>query len=76
MGFRMPDLGSARQAIRACLVEIGSAHNDGFTASACKHDLFLLKSWLDDVYADLPRFQGEEQWEQQRTLDILRRPRR
>jgi hypothetical protein len=73
MGFQMPDLTGARQAIGRCVTEISSGYNDGFTARACKHDLFLLKSWLDDVYADLPQFQGEEQWQQQRTLDVLRR---
>jgi hypothetical protein len=73
MGFRKPDLDSARQAIGACMAEIHSPFNDGWTASACKHDLYMLKSWLDDTYKRLPTFAGEEQWEQQRLIDILKK---
>jgi hypothetical protein len=73
MGFRKPDLGSAEHAIRACIVEIKSPYNDGWTASACKHDLYLLKSWLDDEYKRLPSFVGEQQWEQERMIKILKR---
>ena len=73
MGFRKPDLDSAQHAIRACLGEIRSPYNDGWTASACKHDLYMLKSWLDDEYKRLPTFVGEQQWEQQRLIDILKK---
>jgi hypothetical protein len=73
MGFRKPDLVSAEHAIRACIVEIKSPYNDGWTASACKHDLYLLKSWLDDEYKRLPTFVGEQQWEQERMIKILKR---
>jgi hypothetical protein len=73
MGFRKPDLDSARRAIGTCLAEIHSPYNDGWTASACKHDLYLLKSWLDDQYDKLPKFSGEEKWEQQRVVEILKR---
>ena len=72
MGFQKPDLNVARLAIGTCLVEIRSPYNDGWTSSACKHDLYLLKSWLDDEYQRLPRFSGEEQWEQERMITILR----
>ena len=72
MGFQKPDLNVARRAIGTCLVEIRSPYNDGWTSSACKHDLYLLKSWLDDEYQRLPRFVGEEQWEQERLIKILR----
>lgn len=40
---------------------------------ACKHDLYLLKSWLDEEYSKLPKFPGEEEWEKQRLIDLLRR---
>ena len=73
MGFRKPDLDSAQHAIRACLREIRSSYNDGWTASACKYDLYMLKSWLDDEYKRLPTFVGEQQWEQQRLIDILKK---
>ena len=73
MGFRKPDLDSAQQAIRACLREIRSPYNDGWTASACKYDLYMLKSWLDDQYKRLPTFVGEQQWEQERLIKILKK---
>ena len=73
MGVRKPDLETAQQAIRTCLGEIRSPYNDGWTSSACKRDLYMLKSWLDDEYKRLPTFVGEQQWEQQRLIDILKK---
>lgn len=73
MGFRKPDLDMARQAIGTCLGEIRSPYNDGWTSSACKHDLYVLKSWLDDEYNRLPKFSGEEKWEQERLIDVLKK---
>ncbi len=72
MGFQKPDLDAARQAIQRCIGEICSPWNDGWTSSACKHDLYLLKSWLDDQYPRLPKFSGEEKWEQERLINILK----
>ena len=73
MGFRKPDLETAQQAIRTCLGEIRSPYNDGWTSSACKRDLYMLKSWLDAEYKRLPTFVGEEQWEQELLIDILKK---
>jgi hypothetical protein len=73
MGFQKPDLGSARAAIGRSLVEIRSPYNDGWTSSACKHELYQLKCWLDDEYEKLPKFSEETQWDQQRLVDILKR---
>jgi hypothetical protein len=72
MGFQKPDLDAARTVIQRCIGEIRSPYNDGWTSSACKHDLYLLKSWLDDQYQRLPRFVGEEKWEQERLINILK----
>ena len=73
MGFRKPNLNDAYSAIRSSLIEIHSPYNDGWTSSACKHDLYVLKSWLDDEYMKLPTFAGEEAWEQERVVEILKR---
>lgn len=73
MGFSKPDLNLARSTIGSCLHEIKSPYNDGFTAAYCKQDLYLLKCWLDEQYAQLPKFAGEESWEQQRVIDILKK---
>jgi hypothetical protein len=72
MGFKKPDIESAYSAIRASLVEISSPYNDGWTSISCKHDLYVLKCWLDDSYNKLPTFAEEEKWEQQRLVEILK----
>jgi hypothetical protein len=73
MGFLKPDISSAYSAIRKSLVEIHSPYNDGWTSSSCKHDLYLLKCWLEDEYQKLPTFTGEDTWEQNRLVEILKR---
>jgi len=73
MGFQKPDIASLYSAIRNSLAEIHSPYNDGFTGRSCKHELYMLKCWLEDEYKHLPTFVGEEQWEQQRLLKILKK---
>ena len=73
MGFRKPDFNHAYTAIRGVLSEIHSPYNDGFTSSYCKQELYQLKCWLDDEYRKLPTFVGEEAWEQDRLVEILKR---
>lgn len=72
MGFRKPDFNHAYTAIRGVLGEIHSPYNDGFTGSYCKKELYMLKCWLEDEYANLPKFVGEEKWEQERVVEILK----
>jgi hypothetical protein len=73
MGFQEPNIDSAYLAIRKSLVEIHSPHNDGWTSSSCKRELYLLKCWLEDQYKELPIFIGEELWEQERLVEILKK---
>jgi hypothetical protein len=73
MEFRKPDLITAQQSIRACLGEVHSSYNDGWTARTYKRDLYELKSWLDDEYAQLPRFSDESDWEKHRIINILKK---
>lgn len=73
MGFRKPNLPDAYSIIRTTLVEINSPYNDGFTASGCKEELYQLKCWLEDQYNSLPYFVGEDEWEQKRIVQILKR---
>ena len=72
MGFQKPNLDDAARAIGASLVEIRSPYNDGWTASACKKELYLLKCWLDDQYKTLPTFFEEDQWEKERLIKVLK----
>jgi len=73
MGFHPPNLRVAEQEIRRCVTEINSPYNDGWTQMSCKHQLYQLKCLLDDVYPTLPTFAGEEKWEQQRVIELLKR---
>jgi hypothetical protein len=72
MGFRKPDLETAYSSIRTSLVEIKSPYNDGFTGIHCKQELYMLKCWLEDEYKKLPTFSGEEEWEQDRIVQLLK----
>jgi len=73
MGFQKPNLGPAYSSIRSTLIEISSPYNDGFTAASCKYELYRLKCFLNDFYDRLPVFQGEDQWEQQRLIEMLKK---
>ena len=73
MGFLKPNIESAYSVVRKSLVEIHSPYNDGWTSSSCKHELYMLKCWLEDEYKKLPTFAGEEEWEQQRLIEILKK---
>ena len=73
MGFNKPGLEGARIGIRQSLGEIHSPYNDGFIQRSCKQELYMLKCWLEDEYKKLPTFVGEEQWEQERLLELLKK---
>ena len=74
MGFRTPNVSDAYNTIRSSLVEINSPYNDGFTASHCKQELYLLKCWLEDQYDRLPKFEEDERrWEQERIVQLLKK---
>jgi hypothetical protein len=73
MGFQKPNIESVYSTIRTSLGEIHSPYNDGWTSSSCKKELYLLKCWLEDEYKKLPTFAGEEAWEQNRILEILKK---
>ena len=72
MGFRTPNFNQAEIALRGILAEINSPFNDGFSQSHCKEKLYVLKCWLEAEYSRLPTFAGEEQWEQERIVKILK----
>ena len=73
MGFSKPNIESVYSVIRKSLGEIHSPYNDGFTSRSCKHELYMLKCWVEDEYKDLPTFAGEEEWEQKRLMEVLKK---
>jgi hypothetical protein len=74
MGFKKDwNTSDVYQEIRRLSSAVRDPRNDGWVASGCKHELYQLKCFIDDIYRDLPTFVGEEQWEQQRLVDIMKR---
>ena len=73
MGFQKLNIDSVYSVVRTSLGEIHSPYNDGWTSSSCKRELYLLKCWLEDEYKKLPTFAGEELWEQERLVEVLKK---
>lgn len=74
MSFRKNwDVVSIESQIQQIVAQVRSPYNDGYTASACKHELWRIKCLIEDVYPTLPRFSDENEWQQQRTMDLLKR---
>ncbi len=74
MGFQKRwDLPDMYSQVRALASEIRSPYNDGFTGFSCKQELYQLKCFIEDQYSDLPTFSGEEEWEQQRIIQKLKK---
>ena len=72
--FTKEDLIDIACRINKIAIHANSPHTDGFSACACKHDLYMLKCLLEDLYKNLPDFpQQEKEWEQKRLMEILRK---
>ncbi len=73
MGFRKPNMADAIAEVRRCASEARSPYNDGWVAMSCKKELVDLKWLIEDLLEDCPTFIGEEIWEQDRLVQILKR---
>jgi uncharacterized membrane protein len=74
VGFRkQTDADSIISLLSTLAAEARSGYNDGWTASSCKHELYRVKCYLDDVYKQLPNFVGEDEWEKDRVVELLKR---
>ena len=61
-------------SIRKLAVEASSPYADGFTACSYKHELYVLKCFIEDLYEGCPEFpEQEKEWEQIRLMEILKR---
>jgi len=57
---------------RNIFMDAVSPYNDGWTQSACKRDLVMLKYKLDKLISKCPNFGDvEKQWEQELIIDKL-----
>jgi len=61
----------AMSAIHKLVLEMRSAYNDGFTSSHYKHELFIIKHLLEQIYNNAPTFSNEKEWEHELLLDKL-----
>jgi hypothetical protein len=74
MGYRQTrNTTEAYTTIRQLAAEARDSRNDGWTASGCKHELYQLKCFIEDLYQDLPTFTNESEWEQERLIQIMKR---
>ena len=74
MGFlKRTDADQVIGLLRTLASEAQSRYNDGWTASSCKHELYRVKCYLDDVYKRLPTFGDEAEWEKERVVELLKR---
>lgn len=76
MGFRKTwDVSDIVRQLRDIMTECSHAGTDGFTACHCKRDLYQVKCFIEDNWDQLPEFpEQERQWEQERIIELLRRP--
>lgn len=59
--------------LRGLAANAASPYNDGWTASSCKYQLYLVKCYLDEIYPNLPCFTDEDEWEKERMWEKLKR---
>lgn len=67
------DVADVVRQLRSMARQASNPANDGFTARGCKQDLFTVKCLIEDLYDSCPTFSGEEEWAEQRTIDLLRK---
>lgn len=67
------DVADIIRQLRSIHSQVNNPHNDGYTASGCKQDLFQLKCIIEDLYDDTPTFVNEEEWLAKRTLELVAR---
>jgi len=62
------------RAIKELARNASSPYSDGFTQCTYKHDLYVLKCFIEDEYKRCPEFpQQEAEWERDRLMEILKR---
>jgi hypothetical protein len=67
------DIQDISNQLRRIAHEVSDPRHDGWTARGCKHELYQVKCLIEDIYQKLPNFQGEEEWEKERVVELLKR---
>ena len=67
------ELERVRIILRQLALSARDTHETGFVTVQYKRQLVEMKWFLDDLLDTVGYFAGEEQWEQERTLQLLKR---
>ena len=67
------ELERIRINLRQLANEARSPYETGFVTSQYKRQLVEMKWFLEDLINDIGYFAGEEEWEQERTVQLLKR---
>jgi hypothetical protein len=57
--------------LRELAIRCKSPYEDGFNAADAKRQIWQMKCWIEDIYANLPTFDEEKDWEKERIFDKL-----
>ena len=57
---------------RQLYIEGTRPDNDGFSTLNYNRQMYMLKCWMDDLYALMPELVGEEEFEKERVFNVLR----
>ena len=58
------------QLTQACNTSRIDGHED--SAASYKKQIYQIKCWIDEIYAILPTFEEENDWEKERVFDKLK----
>jgi len=67
------ELERVRQVLRQLAHSARDTHETGFVTVQYKRQLVEMKWFLDDLLDTVGYFAGEEQWEQERLVQLLKR---
>ena len=57
---------------RQLYIEGTRSENDGFTTLNYKKQMYMLKCWMEDLYAMMPPLVGEEEFKKERVYNLLK----
>lgn len=66
-------LDKMRIDLRMLAHDATSPYTDGWTGSVYKKQIVELKWFIEDLIESMPYYEGEDQWDHERTLQLLKR---
>ncbi len=67
-----PDINDVYHILRQQIAIVRTSSIDNSSKKNCKQELYNLKYWLVEEYSNLPVFDGEDKWEQDQIIKILK----